>query len=203
MILQTFNVTSRGNRYRFMDRQAIDSDAEREAIQQVMGIQLGAMQEDAMCAALGIAEVGAIGNLGFGVYDDRDDTLVGVFLVASLAYQSGPWADLVDWEVVNANAPAVFHARPMPGFPVLPLDDSLDLSTDGAHHLLARRLTSVGGIGVEFRRLSWAIFKDRTDSNSRAAKRIHAAAAADNRFSMSENADPNDAALTRVDIELA
>lgn len=200
MILQPFTVTSQGKDWTFIDRLAIDSEAERDVIQQLMLAEIDVMQEDAMCAALEIAESCPIGNIGFGVYDGA--TLSGVFLVASLDYQSGPWADLVDWEVVSAD-PAVFHARPMPGFPVLSLEDSLALSVDGAHHLLAQRMTSVGGHGVEFRRLSWAIFKDQTDANSLAAKRIHDAAAADSRFTMTEAPDPNDAELTRVDIELA
>ncbi len=199
MIIQPFDVQSGSRSYTFIDRQAIDSDVDRAIIQQMMQVQIGLMQEDAMCAALGILEVGVVGNLGLAVYDNT--ALVGVTLLTTLEYQSGPWADLVDWEVVS-NDPAVFHARPMPAFPILSLEDSLDLAVDSAYHLLFRRMTSVGGIGVEFRRLSWAIYKDRTDANSRAAKRIHDKAAADIRFRMTEIPDPADAARTRVDIEL-
>ena len=199
MIIQPFEGQSGPTRFTFIDSRAIDSDAQREVVQQMMQVQIGLMQEDAMCAALGILEVGIIGNVGLAVYDGSD--LVGVTLLASLDYQSGPWADLVDWEIVNSD-PAVFHARPMPAFPVLSLDASLDLAVDSAHHLLFRRMTSVAGVGIEFRRLSWAIYKDRDDANSRAAKRIHDRAAADNRFRMTEGPDPADAERTRVDIEL-
>lgn len=199
MIINPFDVQSGLTRFTFVDRQAIDSDAERNQVEQFIQMQIAVMQEDAMCAALGIPEVRTIGNLGFGVYDGTD--LVGVFLVASLDYQSGPWADLVDWEIISSD-PAVFFARPMPGFALLSQTSALDLAVDAAHHFLARRMTSVGGHGVEFRKLSWAIFKDRTDPNSIAAKRIHDKAVADNRFRMTEAPDPNDATLTRVDIEL-
>jgi hypothetical protein len=123
-------------------------------------------------------------------------------LLATLDYQSGPWRDLVDWEVVSSD-PAVFHARPMPAFPALSLDDSLDLSVDSAHHLLSHRLTTVGGTNVEFKRLSWAIYQARTDPASRAVKRMHDKAKADRRFRMTELPDAADAARTRVDIELA
>jgi hypothetical protein len=90
----------------------------------------------------------------------------------------------------------------MPAFPALSLEASLALSVDGAYHLLARRMTTVDQHGVEFRKLSWAIFKSRTDAASRAVKRIHDAAAADRRFRMTEALDPENAERTRVDIEL-
>lgn len=201
MILNPFTVISRGNQWKFVDRLSIDSDLERDAVQQVILGQIDLMQKDAMCAALGIKEVGAIGNLEFGVYD-KDDVLTGVFLVASLDYQSGPWADLIDWEVTSSD-PCVFRARPMPGFLSMDEDDALDLSVDAAHHLLFRRMTTMSGNDVEFERLSWAIFKDRTDPNSVEARKYHDKAKGDNRFNMTEAPDPNDAALTRVDIQLA
>ncbi len=200
MILQPFTVQSRGKRYTFIDRLAIDSGAEQERIQQMMMLQVEMMQEDARCKALGINEAGAIGNLGFGVHDGAE--LVGVFMVAALDYRSGPWADLIDWEVVSGD-PAIFHARPMPGFPSLDLADALELSTDAAHHLMARNVRTVGGHRVNFQRFSWAIFKDRTDRNSRAMKRVHDAAAGDARFQMIEAPDPDEPARTRVDTELA
>lgn len=199
MILQPFEVVSGGTTYRFLDAASIDSDVERAQIQTFMAAQLELSQQDAMCAALGIDEVCTVGNLGLGVYDGA--TLIGVLLVASLAYQSGPWADLTDWEVTNGD-PAVFHARPMPGFPLLSLEDSLALSVDAAHHLLAETMTSANGHNVEFTRLSWGIYKDRGDANSRAAKRVHDEAAADARFAMTETADPDDAERTLVYIEL-
>ena len=200
MILQPFDVTSQGKTYTFVDRLAIDSDAERERIQQFMLLQLELMQDDAKCAALGISEVGIMGNLGLGAYDGNE--LVGIFFVAALDYRSGPWADLTNWEVVS-NDPAVFHARPMPGFPSLSLEASLDLSTDAVYRMMAETMDTVGGHRVRFGRFSWAIFKDRTDRNSRAMKRVHEHAKADVRFSMIEVADPADPARTRVDIELA
>lgn len=200
MILQPFHVNSHGKRWRFVDSASVSSNDDRDRIQAIAQAEVALMQKDAQCAALGINEVGIVNNFYLGVYSP-DDVLVGIFFIASLDYQSGPWADLDDWQVTS-NEPAVFHARPMPGFPGLSLDDSLDLSVDAAHHLLARRLTTVDGFGVEFRRFSWAIYQDRTDARSRAMKRIHERAKADNRFAMTETPDPADAARTRVDIEL-
>ncbi len=66
-----------------------------------------------------------------------------------------------------------------------------------------RRMTTVGGYEATFDRLSWAIYKGRTDPNSVAMKQIHDHAAADARFAMTETVDPDDAERTRVDIELA
>ncbi len=200
MIIQSFFVNSSGKRWRFVDSNSLDSDAERDQIQQFALAQIAVMQQDATCVALGISEVGVIGNVVFGVYDNG--TLSGVMLVAALDYQSGPWVDLTDWEVVN-NDPAVFHARPMPSFPLLSLEDALTLSVDAAHHLLFRRMTSVDGHSVEFDRLSWALFKNRMDANSTFVKNVHARAKADNRFSMTETIDPSDPERTLVDIGLA
>lgn len=200
MILEPFNVVSQGKKFTFIDRLAIDSAAERNTIQQVVLAAIDLMQDDAKCAALGIVESGAVGNLEFGVYEDGE--LAGVFFIASLDYRSGPWADLVDWEVVS-NEPAVFHARPMPGFPALPLDRALDLSTDAVHHMMFRKLRTVGEHEVQFSRFSWALYKDRTDPNSRVMQRVHNHVKNDPRFQMTEMPDPADAARTRVDIELA
>lgn len=200
MILQPFTVNSHGKRWEFVHADSLASDVERDQIQQFARMQLQIMTDDAKCAALGIAEVGVIGNLGFGVYEGG--TLSGVFLMASLDYQSGPWSDLVSWEVADANAPVVLHARPLPGFPLLTLDNSLTLSVDAAHHFLARKLQTVDGYDVGFKRLSWAVHKGRNDAGSRAVQRVHERAKADNRFTMIEAADPNDALLTRVDLEL-
>jgi len=201
MILQPFDVVSRGTRYTFKDRNAIDSDEERETLFRIMAGQLALMQQDAMCAALGFAESGIVGNLELGVYDGS--ALIGVFLVTSLEYLSGPWADLTDWEVVRPNDTALFNGRPMPGFPPLSLAEHLDLSVASAHHLLKRDISTADGHKVRFSKLSWAIFKDRTDTNSVHAKRIHDHAKADNRLAMTELPDPANAARTRVDIELA
>lgn len=202
MILESFFVNSRGKRWRFTDANSITADSERERIQQISIAAVAVMQDDAKCFALGIKETGIVGNLHFGLYDN-DDVLSGIFFIAALDYQSGPWVDLVDWQVTQPNDPAVFHARPMPGFPVLPLDDSLDLSVDVAHHLLSRTIQTVDGFGVQFSRFSWAIYEGRTDPNSRAMKRIHDRAKGDGRFAMAESVDLNDPARTRVDIELA
>ena len=201
MILKPFFVNSHGKRWQFVDSNSISADVERERIQQISIAAVALMQDDAKCVALGINEVGVVGNLHFGVYDQAD-VLRGIFFVAALDYQSGPWTDLVDWQVTS-NDTAVFHARPMPGFPLLSLDDALDLSVDSAHHLLFRNIQTVDGFDVNFSRLSWAIYKDRTDPSSRAMKRVHDRAKADARFQMTEAADPADPARTRVDIELA
>lgn len=201
MIVEPFFVVSAGKRWKFVDSSSISSDIERARIQQISLAAVALMQDDAKCAALGIKEVGAVGNLHFGAYDP-DGQLKGILFVAALDYLSGPWADLIDWEVTS-NAPAIFDARPMPGFPTISLQESLDLSVDVAHHLLARRTKTVDGFDVEFRKFSWAIYEGRDDPNSRAMKRIHDHAKADGRFSMTETPDPADPARTRVDIELA
>lgn len=201
MILQPFTITSGGTAYDFVDSSSLSSESERDLIQQLMLVQLDVMQDDAKCDAIGVSPCGTIGNVGLGVY--VGGTLSGTFLIAALAYQSGPWADLIDWEVTDPNAPIVLHARPMPAFPLLTLEDSLTLSVDSAYHLLTGAMASVDGFGVGFTRLSWAVHKERTDAGSVAVQRVHDRAEADARFAMTQALDPTDATLTRVDIELA
>lgn len=200
MILAPFDVSSRGKTYTFIDRMAIDSEADRAIIEQMVLVQLELMQDDAKCAALGIDERCNIDNFTLGAYDGAE--LAGVFLITSMDYRSGPWADLVDWEVIGSG-PAVFHARPMPGFPAMSLDASLDLSVEVAHRMMAETINTVGGNQVRFSRFSWALFKDRDDANSRAMQRVHDHAKADARLAMVEVQDPSNSARTRVDIELA
>jgi hypothetical protein len=201
MIISTFDVQSGGKDYTFVDRVAVDNGEERERIQQFIMAQLSIMQQDAMCEAIGIQAVTEFEALGFGVYDRSD--LIGVFLIAALAHQSGVWRDPHngDWEVINSD-PVIFFARPMPGFVALPESVALDLSVDSAYHFLAQTLISVGGHDVKFGKLSWAIFKGRTDANSRMAKKIHDYAAVDARFKMTETIDQTDVSRTLVDIEL-
>jgi hypothetical protein len=172
MIVLPFAVRSRNKRYDFIDSKAIDSLAEQTRIQQVITASLQLMQKDAMCEALGIESTTQFTPHGFGVYDGASP--VGVFLIAALAHQSGVWRDPHngDWEVIDSK-PAVFHARPMPGF-AIPEAEALDLSTDAAHHFLSSKtLATANGNRIEFRRLSWAIFKARTDPLSQAARRMH------------------------------
>jgi len=201
MIILPFTVRSRNKRYDFVDTQAIDSGAEKTRVQQVITSSLQLMQQDAMCEAIGIQSFTKFQPHGFAVYDGLSP--VGIFLVAAVAHQSGVWRDPHngDWTVIDRH-PAVFHARPMPGFS-LPEPEALDLSTNAAHHLLsAKTMRSAGEHKIEFRRLSWAIFKGRADPMSVAAKKMHDHAKADNRFKMTELPDPANAQRTRVDIEL-
>jgi hypothetical protein len=202
MIFLPFQVQSKGKRYDFLDSLAMDNGGEQRRIQQVITASLVLMQADAMCEALGIESSTAFTSHGFGVYNAGAP--VGIFLLAALSHQSGVWRDPHngDWEVIDGN-PIVFHGRPMPGFGI-PESDALDLATDAAHHFMfSKQLKTANGNKVEFRRLSWAIFKNRTSPNDIAAKKMHDKAKADPRFSMVEVPDPANAERTRVDIELS
>jgi hypothetical protein len=201
MIVAPFNVRRGPKRYDFVDRAAIDSQAERDAVQAEIVAQLDASQQDAMCAALGIPGVAVVPNFGFAVYESG--VRVGVYLMASNAYQSGPWADLMDWEETSPGAPIVLHGRHMPGFGGLSTADEQALSAEVTWHVLSKRLATVGGREIAFQRVSWAIFLDRTDSASERDKGVHGAIVNDARLRAITAADPNDAALTRVDVELA
>jgi hypothetical protein len=196
MIIKSFSV----GQYSFVDRLLIDSGGEQSAVNSAIHAQLASAQQDAMCGALGVAELKPIPNFGFGVYDGA--TRIGVYLVASNDYISGPWADVTDWEVIGSD-PIVLHGRHMPGFGGLPEGDEQALAADTTHYLLSEQLETVEGNNIAFSRLSWAIFKDRTDANSLRDIGIHNAIVADGRLSATQTPCENDATMTAVNVELA
>jgi hypothetical protein len=201
VIVQSFDIRIRGTLYTIVDRRGIDSAADRDAIKSGIFEELRRHQQDAMCAALGIPEVGeGFDNVLLGVY--KDGVLVGGFLLTTLGYQSGPWEDLVQWAETSSD-PAVFNARPMPALHSLPDEEQNEVFAAINHHLLTGRMDSVEGHQIKFNKLSWAIFKGRGDEMSLRSRRYHAAIKGDSRFKMTEAPDDSNAELTRVDLETA
>lgn len=200
MILDSFDVRVRpGRTFQFVDRGAIDSDVERQAVELAIIEQLQSAQQDAMCLALGIAELETIPNFGFGVYENGNR--IGIYLMASCDYLSGPWDDLVGWNETSDD-PVTVNGRHMPGFSGLSAVDEQDLSAEATYHFLANRLSTVGGHEIEFAKVSWAIFEDRTDPKSLRDIGIHNKIINDPRIKATMVPDVDNPILTRVDVEL-
>lgn len=203
MILQPFTVISQGTQYRFVDREALDNEAEKLQVDEAITQNLAQAQFEAQCAQLGLAEFGPVPNMRFAVFDNG--VFAGVWMLGALGYVSGPWADTIDWVVDNPSAPALWTARPMPGFlGMQPLDEA-KLALDSAVELLGRDapFRSMQGASVGFNSLHWAIFKAHTDAVSMRARGLHAAAQSDARLRVTETVDPADAHRTLAKLELA
>jgi hypothetical protein len=203
MIIKPFTVDSGGTTYRFVERRGLDPELLKTSITDMIKQNHDFSQFEAMCAQLGLSDVGPIPNMRFGVF--VSDTLVGVWGLGRLQYVSGPWDNTTDWNVVNPGADSVWTARPMPGF--LELDPAIEtaLSVETAVKLLAINapFRSMEDVPVEFESLHWAILKSHTDEISVRAKRLHNAAIADQRLLVTETIDPNNSLRTLAKLELA
>jgi hypothetical protein len=203
MILKPFTVTSQGTQYRFVERSALDSEALKAQVTQMVQDNHAFSQFEAMCAQLGLSEFGAIPSMRFAVFDGS--TLVGIWGLAKLNYISGPWADTINWVVTDPQAPAIWSARPMPGF--LGLDPAVEtqLAVDTAVVLLGQNapFRSTEDTHVGFTSLHWAVLLTHTDPISVRAQGLHAAAKADGRLSVTETVDPENALRTLVQLELS
>ncbi len=202
MILQPFTVNSQGTQYRFVEQAALDNEAQKLLVDEAITDNLDAMQHEAQCAQIGLKEFGPVPNMRFAVFDNS--TFTGVWMLGALGYVSGPWADTVDWQVTDPNAPAIWTARPMPGFLGMQVLDELKLAVDTATKLLGRGapFRSVQGTNVEFKSLHWAIYKNHTDRRAVRANALHLAAQSDVRLRVTETADPDDAHRTLAKLEL-
>ena len=136
MILNPFSLRLGPRLFTFVDRMAIDSPIEHQAVQTLIAEALMVSQQDAMCAALGVTETEAIPNFGLGVYENG--TRVGIYLMAANRYISGPWEDVIDW-VQTSNDPATIHGRHMPMFLGLDADTEKELAAETAWWCLTNR----------------------------------------------------------------
>lgn len=212
MILKPFTINSQGTQYRFVERRALDSEILKEQINELVAANHAFAQWEAQCGQLNLSEVGPIPNMRFAVFDNGD--LVGIWGLARLGYVSGPWADPEsgDWVVTDPNAPAIWTARPMPGFREnvalgctgLPPQVELQLSVDTAVGLLGRGapFRSMEDTRVEFKSLYWAVLLAHTDPISVRARGLHGAAKADPRLQVTETVDPSNAQRTLAKLEL-
>lgn len=202
MILKPFTVTSGGVEYRFVVRQALDSEAMKLEVDELVKDNHAFSQFEAMCQQLGLAERGPIPNMRFAVLEAG--SLVGIWGLANLGYISGPWDNTADWNVTDPGAPARWSARPMPGIRSLPPADELELAVDTAAALLdpAAPFLSMEDTSVGFSELLWAVNKTGRDPVSLRARAMHAKAEGDARFDVTESQDPVNPVITLAKLKL-
>jgi hypothetical protein len=199
MILRPFTVRNGGVDYRFVQRQALDSEVTKLQVDDLVRDNHGFSQFEAMCAQIGLAEGGSIPHLRFGVFVGSE--LVGIWGLAKLTYISGPWDNTSDWNVTSPGAVSKWTCRPMPGLRDLG-DLEFDVAVDVAVAFLTGPFTSMEGTAVELTELHWAVLKTGTDPISVRARALHVAAQDDRRLRVTETPDPRDSRRTLARVEL-
>ena len=200
MILKPFTVTSKSKDYKFVDREALDSELLKRRVTTLADENIAFIQFEALCSQLGLSDNGAIPNIHFGVFDDADE-LVGTFMLGCIQYVFGPWADTADWVVTDPAAVAVFTARPMPGFWNFSPEDEDALATEAAVYLLRKTHRTGEDTPLRFSPLTWDIFKEHTDPISTRSKRLHAAAIKHQNLKITETVNPENRFQTMVEAE--
>lgn len=202
MILKPLTVVSGGKRYTFVDRLAVDSETLKREILDITNTALDYAQFDATCEQLGLQEEGSIPSMKFGVFESG--VLVGIWMLGSIQYVSGPWVDTVDW-IKTSSDPARFTARVMPGFLTLApaVEDAVATASAVCLLGLGAPHRSHEDTPMGFDSLHWAIFKERTDPISVRALRLHNAAVAHAGLTVTEEIDPAAPDCTLVTLELA
>jgi hypothetical protein len=202
MIISPFTVRSKNKDYDFVDRDALDSEAHKLTVNAMHAAALNYVQDDALCGNRGLADRGEIDNRILAVFDDGN--LIGIWMLGCITYISGPWEDLVSWNVVNPGAPTVLDAVPMSGILGMSLDDEAEFASDTAEKMVSTpNLGMVTGQGTPLgiRKLHYGIFKDHDDPRSERAKSHHAKVQANDRLTVTETAHPTIPHMTLVEIE--
>lgn len=205
MILDPFVVVSKGKRWRFTDSLLLDSEAEKQEIGGVLQQMYLVSQTDALCEPCNdfVEPEKLIPDQVFAVHNEATGELDGVWLHAVIGYVSGPWVDVVDWVETDPGATCVLDCRVSPGLLLVPGADEAELATDAVLHFFTKRLKTAGGHRVTFRKMKWAIFKDRTDEIGDRANKLNDAAKAHPSFRHTETVDPLDPERTKVVVELS
>jgi hypothetical protein len=175
MIIQPFEVQSRGVRYTLIDRDLLDSDAQKFQVSRLHGSALSFVQSAALCSNRGLADRGEIDNRILAILNPAGD-IIGIWMLGCIEYVSGPWANLQSWEVTNPGADVLLTAVPMSGALQLSSDLEADLAADVAETLVNqanRRLRTGQGETVSFQKLSYGIFLQHEDAVSQRAKAHH------------------------------
>ena len=215
MIIQPFRVRSKNIWYDFVDRDALDSQADKDEVNKRHGAALNFVQTNALCNNRGLADRGEIDNRVLAVFDP-DGVLIGIWMLGCITYVSGPWADLQAWEVTDPGADVILEAVPMSGligiddqglpFPTMAEDDEADLAAETADILVSKpnlALLSGQGLAVGLDRLHYGLFQLHDDPISKRAQSHHAKVKAHPRLDVTETPHPTILNLTLVEIRAA
>jgi hypothetical protein len=209
VIIQPFDVRSKGKRFDFVDVDALDSEADIVEANRRHGAALAYVQTAALCENRGLTD-GDLRRKSMAVFDGG--VIVGIWLLGCIEYVSGPWADVVNWDLTNPGEDAILSAVPMSGMirfdgngnpiPTMLEDDEADLAAETALKLVTtpNSLLSGQGTPVGFERLHYGVFKQHDDPISRRAQAHHNKARAHPQLDVTELPDPANPTLTLVTI---
>jgi hypothetical protein len=201
MIIQEFNVRSKNVDYDFVDRDALDSEAEKRQVNAMHAAALAYVQTNALCENRGLADRGEIDNRVLAVY--KDGAIIGIWMLGCIEYVSGPWDNLTNWNVVNPGADAMLSAVPMSGIVGMDEDDEAEFAAMTARKLVQTPnvgLLSGQGTPVGFEKIHYGIFKEHDDPVSMRARAHHAKVKADPQLDVIETPHPTIPHLTLVEI---
>ena len=202
MIIQPFNVRSKGKQYDFVDQAALDSQTDINRVSELHAAALNFVQDDALCGNRGLADRGEIDNRILAVFDNG--SLIGIWMLGCITYVSGPWENLQTWEETDPGADVILEAVPMSGVLMLDQDDEADFAAETADVLVSRpnlALMSGQGLAVGLRKLHYGIFKSHDDPRSERAKAHHNKVKAHPRLKVTEAPHPTIPFMTLVEIE--
>lgn len=200
MIIQAFTVRSRNKIYDIVDRDAIDSEAVKRQVNKMHAAALAYAQEGGKCKARGLPDRQGLDNWVLAVFDGVE--LIGIFMLGSITYVSGPWENLQTWEVTEPGAYVHIEAVPMPGVLSMAQDIEEDFAADILDAVLSEplRMISGQGLSVNLDKLHYGILLDLDDTMSKRAQGQHAGMKAHPGLSVVETQHATIAGLTIVEI---
>jgi hypothetical protein len=200
MIIQSFYIQSGGVTFAVTDRASLDSEEARRRVNQAHARALAYAQEGAKCKARGLPDRQEIDNWIWAIFRGAD--FLGIFMLGSLTYVSGPWENLQTWSLTRPGTPAMFDAVPLPGVFGMTEDEEKAFTVEIFVEILRRppRLLSGELRSVGINKLHYGIFKDYSDPGSERVKGQHAAVMADPRLVVTEAAHPTIVGLTIAEV---
>jgi len=202
MIIQPFNVRSKSKLYSFVDRDALDSESEKARVNALHAAALAYVQTNALCENRGLADRGEIDNRVLAVFDPGQN-LIGIWMLGCITYVSGPWEDLINWQVTNPGADVILDAVPMSGILGMTEDDESEFASDTAAKMVSTPnlgLMSGQGAPVGLRKLHYGLFKRQDDSVSKRAQGHHAKVKGNGKLNVTETPHPTIPGLTLVEV---
>lgn len=207
MIIQPFSVRSRNVDYRLKCLACYDTQAKQDKVNELHAKALDNTQAGARCENRGLTFRNDIDNFVMGI--EVNDIFIGIWMIGCVGYTSGPWADSTLSSEINPGADVVLSAVPYTGFDLDPetaTDEELEIEGDMGAEVAAellhpsRRLRTGEGRVLGFDRLHYAYFPLHVDKVSQRTQKQHARANSHARLDVTETVNPNNAAMTLVEL---
>lgn len=201
MIFLPFTVRSRNVSYSIVDRDVLDSEETKRQVNRVHAQALATAQEGAKCKSRGLPDRQELDNRVLGVFEDGE--LLGIFMLGSLSYISGPWDNLQAWNAVSPGADVILEAVPLPGVFKMAPDVEEDFAASIFDVVVSTPrlgLMSGQGVPVGFGKLHYGIYLDHTDAVSRRVQGQHSKVKLHPRLKVTETLHPTIVGLTIAEV---